>query len=125
MVTMENKKLDWHKRRQFFVECFKDSPEDMSFYTGLSNFDSFISFFHLTNPDESVENINVWFRSDSSSSSNNAGRPHMLRAKGQRLFVLVRLRFRLFERDLAYRFSMSDATVHKICTTWISFIYLQ
>lgn len=124
ILNMENKKLDRHKSRQFSVECFKDSPEDISFYTGLSNFESFMCFFRLINPGDCVENIKVWSRSYSSRSS-NAGRPHMLTAKDQLFLVLVRLRLGLFERDLAYRFMVSIATVSRICTTWISFIYLQ
>ncbi|KAH6938852.1 hypothetical protein HPB50_013635 [Hyalomma asiaticum] len=99
-----------------------DSPEDISFYTGLPNFESFMSFMRLIDPGENAENIRVWSRSYSGRPS-NAGRPHMLTAEDQ--LVLVRLRLGLFERDLAYRFKVSVATVSRICTTWISFIYLQ
>ncbi|XP_070395477.1 uncharacterized protein [Dermacentor albipictus] len=49
----------------------------------------------------------------------------MLTAKDQLLLVLLRLRLGLFERDLAYRFRVSIATLSRIYTTWISFIYLQ
>lgn len=124
IVTMENKKLDQQKSRRFSIECFMDSPEDISFYTGLPNFESFMSFLRLIDPGENAENIRVWSRSYSGRPS-NAGRPHMLTAEDQLFLVLVRLRLGLFERDLAYRFKVSVATVSRICTTWISFIYLQ
>ena len=39
--------------------------------------------------------------------------------------VLVRLRLGLFERDLGYRFGISQSTVSRILITWINFIYLQ
>ncbi|KAH6938579.1 hypothetical protein HPB50_010896 [Hyalomma asiaticum] len=124
IVTMENKKLDQQKSRRFSIECFMDSPEDISFYTGLPNFESFMSLLRLIDPGENAENIRVWSRSYSGRPS-NAGRPHMLTAEDQLFLVLVRLRLGLFERDLAYRFKVSVATVSRICTTWISFIYLQ
>lgn len=37
----------------------------------------------------------------------------------------MRLRLGLFEKDLAYRFKVSVATVSKICVTWISYMYVQ
>ena len=39
--------------------------------------------------------------------------------------TLIRLRLGLFELDLAHRFGVSKATVHRVCTTWINFMYLR
>lgn len=83
-----------------------------------------MSFLRLINPSENAENVKVRSRSYSGRPS-NAGRPHMLTAEDQLFLVLVRLCLGLFERHLAYRFKISVATVSRICTTWISFIYLQ
>ena len=38
---------------------------------------------------------------------------------------MIRLRLGLFEKDLGYRFDVSQSTVSRILTTWINFIYLQ
>ncbi|KAM7312561.1 uncharacterized protein ISCGN_009466 [Ixodes scapularis] len=46
-------------------------------------------------------------------------------SQAQFFLLLVRLRLGLFERDLAYRFRVSKATVSKVCITWISYVYLH
>ena len=38
---------------------------------------------------------------------------------------MILLRLGLLEKDLAYRFGVSQLTVSRILTTWINFLYLQ
>ena len=53
------------------------------------------------------------------------GRPRMLSPLEEFFLVLVRLRLRLLEQDLAYRFGISQPTVSRIFNTWINFLFLQ
>ena len=39
--------------------------------------------------------------------------------------VLVRMRFGLFEFDLAHRFGVHVSSVNRICISWINFLYLK
>ena len=39
--------------------------------------------------------------------------------------TLVRLRLGLFETNLAVRFDVSKTNVHRICVSWINFMYLR
>ncbi|CAN7981159.1 unnamed protein product, partial [Ixodes pacificus] len=110
--------------KKFSIECFKDRPADVQFYTGLLSHAHFMSLWRFLAPGEDGENIKIWSATYSENDS-NAGRRPLLSSKEQLFLVLVRFRLGLFERDLAYRFRVSLATVSKICITWINYIYIH
>ncbi|EEC02675.1 hypothetical protein IscW_ISCW002997, partial [Ixodes scapularis] len=67
---------------------------------------------------------NIKFRSTiHSGKTTKASRHPILSSRGQIFLLLVHLRLGLFEKDLAYRFRVSMATVSKVCITWISYMY--
>ena len=53
------------------------------------------------------------------------GRPRTLASIEEFFLVLVRLRLGLLEQDLADLFGLSCATISRIFTTWINFMYLK
>jgi len=41
------------------------------------------------------------------------------------LIVMMRLKVGLFQKDLAHRFGMSEATISRVFTSWINLTYLE
>ncbi|CAN7951069.1 unnamed protein product [Ixodes pacificus] len=123
LLEESKKKMEEKLSRKFSIECFKDSPDDVLFYTGLPNYDAYLSLLKYVNPGSNGENIKVWSTSYSRGSS-KLGRPRSLPPHDELFLVLVRLRLGLLEKDLAYRFGISVSTVSRLCITWISYLYL-
>ncbi|CAN7945686.1 unnamed protein product [Ixodes pacificus] len=113
-----------HALRRFCIDCFKDSPADVLFCTGLLSHDHFMRLLSFLDPGEDGENVKVW-STTYSDKARKAGRRSILSSAEQLFLLLVRLRLGLFERDLAYRFQVSKATVSKVCITWISYVYVH
>ena len=72
----------------------------------------------------------MYWDSSSTADANNSekgskGRNRKLSPEDEFLLVMVRLRAGLFEKDLAYRFDISQSTVSRIWITWINIIYFQ
>ncbi|CAN8026773.1 unnamed protein product [Ixodes persulcatus] len=116
--------LEAKASRKFSIECFKDSPADVQFYTGLLSYGDFMKLWQFLAPGENGENIKFWSTTYSGKAT-NAGRRPILSSREQLFLLLVRLRLGLFEKDLAYRFRVSMATVSKVCITWISYMYVH
>ncbi|CAN7998186.1 unnamed protein product [Ixodes hexagonus] len=121
LLEEQNKKLEQKVSRKFSIECFKDAPEDVQFYTGLPDYGTFISLLQFVDPGHNGENVKLW--STSYSQDSKQGRPRSLPPYDELFLVLVRLRLGLFEKDLAFRFGISVGTVSRLCTTWISYLY--
>ena len=54
-----------------------------------------------------------------------AGAPRLLSARNEFLLVLYTLRLHLLEEDLTYQFCISQASVSRIFSTWINFLYCK
>ncbi|CAN7987258.1 unnamed protein product [Ixodes hexagonus] len=121
LLEDSNQKLQQKLSRRFSINCFKDRPDDVQFYTGLPNYDAYLSLLQHLNPGSSGENIKMW--STSYSQGSKQGRPRSLPPHDELFLVLVRLRLGLLERDLAFRFGISTSTVSRLCITWISYLY--
>lgn len=52
--------LEAKSSRRFSIDCFKDSPADVLFYTGLPSYEHFMSLFRFLNPGENGENVKFW-----------------------------------------------------------------
>ncbi|XP_064462131.1 uncharacterized protein LOC135372454 [Ornithodoros turicata] len=118
-----SKKLEQKVGKQFSVERFKHSNEDMQFYTGLPSYAVFESILKFLNPGEQGENVKAW--SSGRATSSKMGRPRSLTVQNEFFLFLVRSRLGLFEKDLADRFCVSLATVSRICITWTSYSFLH
>ncbi|XP_077980216.1 uncharacterized protein LOC144435498 [Glandiceps talaboti] len=97
------------RERVFGIDRFKNSDDDISFYTGFPDFDRFkvfydllgVSVYHITTPKDKLKPMNQLF------------------------LVMCRLRLGLFARDLADRFDIFTSTVSRICNKWIDLIYYE
>lgn len=118
-------KLEFKVTSNFSVECFKDSPEDMQFCTGLPSYDTFIDILRFIDPSENGERMKAWSTTYAAEAKTSMDRPRSLRPQDEPFLLLVRLRLGLYEKDSAYHFHDSIATVSHICTTWISYVYVH
>ncbi|XP_037286849.2 uncharacterized protein LOC119179836 [Rhipicephalus microplus] len=95
---------------RFTIENFRQKPKDLHFYTGLPDYTAFEDLFQGL-------------------IGSRVGRLAKSRAeervsKRDKLFMfLVRWRLGLPERDLAFRFHLSHATISRMCLKWIKFIH--
>ena len=101
------------------------SDHDIRFYTGLPSYSTFLCIYRYLQPLLS----NLRYRNDYSRKTslhrNYKPRPRALEHIDEFFLVLMRLRLCSLEEDLAHRFSISIATVSRICTTWIRFLNHQ
>uniref|UniRef100_L7M2E7 Putative tick transposon n=1 Tax=Rhipicephalus pulchellus TaxID=72859 RepID=L7M2E7_RHIPC len=103
------------KNVPFSLSRFRESSEDFMFYTGLPDYSHFVALFEYACPNGHTD----------MTLSASYGRERKLSAENQLFLVLVRLRLGLFERDLAHRFNISQATVSSICSSWINRLYCK
>ena len=116
--------VDELKRARFSYENLRKQSESsgdsiFEFYTGLSlpAFDCLWDFIEA-----SEGNI---LSSLSTGSVGGRGRKSTLSLHDQILFVLMRLRLGLLEKDLAFRFGVSESSVSRIFVKWINYLYLR
>lgn len=106
------------KSQTFSVEQFQNSDRDICFYTGFATYLAFTQCFKLLNPLNNIVYIDAkgrkWNRKNKKLSLMN-----------EFFMTLVRLRLGLFELDLAHRFNVSKGSVHRVCISWINFMYLR
>jgi len=95
---------------------------DLEYLTGF-NADQFITCFNFLNAHHMITTEQA--KVDNQVRSKDLGPKQLLCLEDQFLLVLVRLRLNLQERDLAIRFNISEATVSRIFTRWINFMYLR
>ncbi|KAM7306140.1 uncharacterized protein ISCGN_009881 [Ixodes scapularis] len=57
LLEESKKKMEEKLSRKFSIECFKDSPDDVLFYTGLPNYGAYLSLLKYVNPGSNGENI--------------------------------------------------------------------
>ena len=109
----------------FCIELFTNNNDAIQFYTGFESYDMLISCFkflgddvnHLQYKDTSAES------STRMHSEETRGAPRSLTPLNEFFLVLCRLRCALLVNDIAYRFGVLRATVCRIFTTWINFLY--
>ena len=119
------------KATEFRVDSLINDDKQIQFYTGFPSYKMFKACFDFLGP--AVSNLIYWdpgkitetsYKQDSTTVCSK-GRNRKLSPIDEFFMVMIRLRLGLFEKDLGYRFDVSQSTVSRILTTWINFIYLQ
>ena len=106
----------------------------IQFYTGFTSYKLLKACFDFLGL--AVENLNYWGQVKDVESNNGTfdGSDKSSRSKGHHrtlcpiyefFLVMIQLRLGLLEKDLAYRFGISQSTVSRILISWINFLYLQ
>ena len=103
------------------VESISDNDQKVKFYTGFSTFAALMVCFNFLGPCVNK----LVYRSTAAEEKSNKGRKRILSPLNEFFLLLVRLCLGLFEKDLAYRFGISQSSVSRILITWINFVYLQ
>ena len=108
-------------RRSFCLERFKNSDEDVCFYTGFPTYNSLRLCLHYLNPGENGENVCYVYSEGNAAKKGDKRRT--LQVEDEFFLTLVQLRLGLFDTDIAHRFCVSKSTVQFVVTSWVSFMY--
>ena len=124
--------------RLFSLDRFT-SDTDISFYTGLPNYATFMAIYEFLNPGEDCENNRSrsspdvpeeFYNSDSSDDEENLptakkGRRRKIKPVDEFFIVLCRLRRGFSERHLTNLYVVAQSTVSRMFIPWINFMYLK
>jgi len=105
---------------QFRLECIANDDKLIKLYTGFTTCSVFVAFFSFLGP--SVNELAYWGDKES------AGVRHRLRKLSplnQFFMTLIKSKLNLRNKDIAYRFGISEPIVSRYLTTWICFLYQQ
>lgn len=110
-------------------EDIENNDEKTRFYTGYSNYLTFMLFFQ-TFLKHGADKLNYWegqkrslFEKTHKIQRNKPGRKRKLRTIDEFFMVCVRLRLGLLQEHLADIFGVSVMTVSRIMNTWINFMF--
>jgi len=103
---------------RFDIDQFKDSRKDIAFFTGFADYETLLLCFDILK--ESAENLGYGYKRKSYDGKN--GRRRKLDVYQEYIMVLMKLRLGLFNRDLCYRFKLSESTISIIFRTWMRFM---
>ena len=109
---------DFSESTPLRIEQIQDDQKCLHFYTGFSSFQMLMVCFNFLGP--AVSKLSY-----GDHQKHTKGKPHKLTPLNEFFLMLVRLRLGLYVQDLAYRFHVSQATVSRICSTWINFCYCK
>lgn len=124
--------------RLFCVDRFT-TDGDISFYTGLSSYATFMAIFEYLNPGDNCANIRPrgsvidvpedFYNSDSEDEGNvqaaKKGRRRKLKPLDEFFIVLCRLKRGFSEKHLAHLYGVAQSTVSRIFVPWINYMYLK
>ena len=111
----------------FSVELFINNDDAINFYTGFESYDVLMICFRFLG--DAVNNLQYSRTCIKKSAEHQAietrGAPRALTPLNEFFLVLCRLRCSMMEKDLAFRFGISQPTVCRILITWINFLYFK
>ena len=120
LVAVEKKLND----SLFSLGNIKHDNSLVKFYTGIPCYNTLLAFFEeILKHDASLMRQWSGRRSASDYGDSKVGVSCSLSLEEQLFLTLVRLRLGLLERDIAFRFQISQATVSRITCTWINLMY--
>lgn len=100
------------KKPKFTIELLREDDKALHFYTGLENFKKFMYVFQSLGP--AAYKLNYFIRPVSTP-----------KVEDQFLLVLMKLRQRKCNYELAFMFSVDERDIYNIFVTWIRFMALQ
>lgn len=116
------------KAAELRISSVMYDDKKIRFYTGFSSYKLFKACYNFLGP--AVDNLTYWDSGKSAESvaggeKGSKGRHRALLPIDEFFLVMIRLWLGLLEKDLAYRFGVSQPTVSRILITWINLLYLQ
>ena len=118
-LTRESKRLQHAVQNpKFDISKFKERDEDVEFYTGLPHWDALMLLYGMLH--DKAQNLNYGtYEKKDTGSEQKLGRPRAMNTFEE--FTLTLIRLGSFQKDLAHRFNVSEATV----STWVRFIRVE
>ena len=107
----------------FCIEKITNNDDAIHFYTGFSNFKMLKICYEYLGP--SVYHLKYWGSNSKASSVESRGTPRAMTPLNEFFLFFCRVRCSLMEKDLAFRFQISQSTVSRIFITWINFLYFK
>lgn len=104
----------------FRVECIAGDDKLVKLYTGFSTHSVFIEFYSFLGP--SVSELTYWGDKESAGIRR---RQRKISPLNQFFLTLIKLKLNLRNKDIAYRFGISESFVSRYLATWICFLYQQ
>lgn len=93
----------------YSIENFELNPKAVSYYTGFNDYNHFMAFYYCLGP--SVDELSYQCSS--------------LSPKNQLFLTIMKLRQGKEDFELSLLFKISIATVSRVITTWINFMFFQ
>ncbi|XP_055999076.1 uncharacterized protein LOC125681637 [Ostrea edulis] len=113
-------------KNKFDYEQLATKGKLFKFYTGL-NVEQFNHFFKVLENAGGVYELKYWkgnkTKSPKKRRNDSKQRQTKLSTRNQLLLVLMKLRHRFPNKDLAYRYGVSISTVSSTINTWIQYLY--
>ena len=126
-LEKDNLKL---RERMITLDDIQRSEKLCSFYTGFPNYGTFKALFDYLK-DAAVTKRN-WRGGETANKSHfsdgfqrKPGPNSKLTLEEEFLIVMIRLKVGLFQKDLALRFGLSEATISRVFTSWINLMYIE
>ena len=104
--------------RTMSVEDVAGNDDLVKLYTGFTTYSVFIAFYEFLGP-----SVNELAYRGVSQHAQKRQRRRKLDSLNQLFLTLMKLRLNLRNKDLAFRFSISESLVSRYVTTWICFLY--
>lgn len=91
---------------------------ELNFYTGFDNYDHFHLVYSLLGP--AVNKLNYY-----PSFTRPQQSDHLLNSENEFFLTTIKLRRNMTNKELAFRFEISESSVSRIFITWINFLFCQ
>ena len=109
------------KAAELRISSVRFDDKKIQFYTGFASYKMFKAYYDFLGP--AVDNLTYWDSGKGAESiagceKGSKGRRRTLLPIDEFFLVIIQLRLGLLEKDLAYRFGLSQPTVSRILITW-------
>ena len=102
----------------FTATNFAGNDELIRLYTGFPSYEAFLSFFEFLGP--AVHELKYWGEKDY---ERKQQRKRKLTSLDQFFLMMIKIKLNLRNKDLGYRFGISESLVSRYICTWICFLY--
>lgn len=125
-IALQKEELVKLQSNRFFLERFQCDDRIIMFYTGFKDYMTLMAVFKALQP--TADNMVGWSQAKKLKQADQdivrkGFKDQSLSLSDQFFLFLCRLRQGFLVQDLAIRFNVSQATVSRICITWINFMY--
>ena len=104
--------------RNFTINSIAADNKLVKLYTGFPSYEIFLAFYEFLGP--AVDELMYWGEKEF---TRKRQRKRKLSSVDQLLLTLMKLKLNLRNKDLGFRFSISESLVSRCLSTWVCFLY--